>query len=76
MNKISRSDYEKLQEWLDNIEPMNTIELIEFFNELKSKYDWCIHAELGKYDTGENAINSIKFYHFIDKWSQKIFKKN
>lgn len=26
--------------------------------------------------TGENAINNIKLYHFIDKWSKKIFKNN
>lgn len=26
--------------------------------------------------TGKNTINSIKFYNFIDKWSQKILKKN
>jgi hypothetical protein len=60
-NKISRSDYEKLQEWLDNIEPMNTDELIAFLNELRSKYDWCIHAELGKYD-----ICNDEYQHSID----------
>lgn len=61
MNKISRSDYEKLQQWLDNIEVMNIDKLIQFFNELKNKYDWCIHAESGKYD-----ICNDDYQHSID----------
>ena len=61
MNKISRKDYEKLQEWYDNINNLNINDFICFLDKMVYKYDWVLHAETGKYN-----ICNDEYQHSID----------